>query len=133
MSSIHEEIHSAMRKYHDRNHGILGAMLVYLHAKTDDPAGRAALVNHAVDAAFNIAMMTCEVKDRAQLKQEIIRRVSELDETKYPSQEQLLKEDAINGLFRTGLMRMASDKELMTCLGALLLAGEKPDVNDKLH
>lgn len=133
MTVLENDVRAAMDKYNDRNHGILGAMLVYLHAKAEDSAGRAALINHAVVAAFNIAMLTCEPDQRSLLKREIIRMIAGLDETKYPSQEQLLKDDAINGLFREGLMRMASDEDLMSCLGALLLAGDKPGVNDKLH
>lgn len=128
-----DEVLAAMAELHDRDHSILGALLLYLHSRTRDQNGRAAVVNHAFDAAMYLAMATCNTEDRPELKRQIVKRMAETDISIYPPTQQLKDEGSIQGLFNEGMLRLSADKKLMSLLGSLSFAGSKPGVNDVLH
>lgn len=130
--TLEEQVLGAMKKLHDRDHSILGALLLYLHQHTQDRAERAAVVNHAFDAAMHLAMLVCKTEDRAEMKKEILGRLAQFDVSKMPSTKQLADENAIQGLFNEGMMRISSDKKFMSLLATLSAVG-KPGVNDILH
>jgi hypothetical protein len=128
-----EQIKEAMLSTHDRNHAILGAMLVYLHSTAADPFERVAVVNHALDAALNFAMMVTPSEQREDVRKQLIRRMSETNLSIYPEPKDLIEREAFNELFRTGLNVMVHEPMLMNMLGAMLAANAPSRVNDTVN
>jgi DNA-directed RNA polymerase subunit L len=122
-----------MERLQQRDHTIMGAIMVYLHAQTEDAAERAAVLNHAIDAVFNLAMMVCEEGEREVVQAELAKRILSMSTRAYPKRDEMISQGALNGLFRAGLANMSNDETLMNLLGAMLLAKAKPAVNDVMH
>lgn len=127
------EVTEAMLRLHARDHSMLGCMLVYLHANTAGEAERAAVLNNALDAVFNFAMLLCDPSQRAAVQEQLAARILTCDTTIYPSLDELKSNTHLHELFRAGLSNMASDTNFMDLLGAMMIGTKETTVNDKLH
>lgn len=127
------EVTNAMIKLHTRDHTMLGAMLIYLHANTNGPAERAAVLNNAIDAVFNLAMLICPNESREAVREHLASRILSLDVGAYPQSGQDSNKQVLNQLFRAGLKTMVEDPQLMTLVSAMSIAKDQPAVNDIFH